>query len=252
MDPIPLRLLANWLLLPPSGPLILAIIGWAIYRTNVGKVLLVIGLLLSYSLSTPVFSYALIKPLQEGFAPPDDNQLADVQAIVVLGAGYRSGAEEFSGETVHDLALVRLRYAAYLHHRTGLPVMVSGGGPEGRVPEADYMAEVLKEYGVHPILREPNARDTWGNARHSAEQLHAEGIERVALVSHTHHMPRATWSFERAGLEVIPAPTGAYVPRDNGWSLEGFRPQASALWASWLALHEYWGMTWYRWQYGPE
>ena len=108
------------------------------------------------------------------------------------------------------------------------------------------MAEVLEEYGVAPIFREDRARNTWGNAHYSAELLDGLGIRRVALVTHAHHMPRAVWSFRQAGVEVIPAPTGAFVPDDRTFGPGSLRPQARALYASWLAMHEYLGLAWYR------
>ncbi|RLK51598.1 uncharacterized SAM-binding protein YcdF (DUF218 family) [Alkalispirillum mobile] len=241
-----LRDLASWLL-PPSGPLMLALLGLLTLRWRAGRLLLALGLLLSYALALPPVSYALMHGLQADYPPVQPSELRDAQAIVVLGAGYRSGADEFGGETVSDLALVRLRYAGYLHGQTGLPVIASGGAAPGREPEARWMAEVLADLGVRPILTESESRDTWGNAQRTAELLRRMELERVALVTHAHHMPRATWSFEQAGVTVLPAPTGAFVPRDRSWSWGMLRPQASAVYRSWLAAHEYLGLFWYRW-----
>ena len=202
--------IASWLLLPPSGPLLLALGGLLFSRFLAGRLALLGGLLLLYAFSLPVVSHALMGGLQGGYWPPaQTSRFGDAQVIVVLGAGYRSGADEYSGETVNDLALTRLRYAAHLHRQTGLPVLVTGGGPEDRVPEAHWMAEVLAEYGVTPVLLESRARDTWGNALHSEAVLSPLGYRRIALVTHAHHMRRAAWAFRRVGLEVIPAPTAA-------------------------------------------
>jgi len=244
-----LRILADWFLLPPSGPLLLAIMGLLLIRFRLGKVFLVTGLGLLYALSLPIVGFALMAPLQQGYEPAQIDDLDGVGAIVVLGGGYRSGATEYSGETVSDLSLVRLRYAAHLHRQTRLPVLASGGGPEDRLPEAYWMAEVLEEYGVAQVMREAEARDTWENAVKSARLLEANGIGRVALVTHAFHMPRAQWSFEKAGIDFVPAPTGAYVPHDTGFSLESLRPQAGALYMSWLAVHEHLGILWYRWRH---
>ena len=245
-----LQHIAEWLLIPPSGPLLLALLGLLLVRLLVGRLLLATGLLLLYLFSLPAVSHGLMHILQRDYWPPADTMPLDgAGAIVVLGAGYRSGADEFAGETVNDLALVRLRYAAYLHRHTGLPVLATGGGAEDRVPEAHWMAEVLREYGVEPILQEDQALDTWGNARYSAVLLAELGVHRVALVTHAHHMPRAVWSFEQAGLEVIPAPTGAFVPADTAFTFGSLRPQARALYASWLAMHEFLGLAWYRLQH---
>lgn len=246
-----LRSLGDWLL-PPAGPLLLALIGLAALRTRGGRWLLAIGVLSLYLLSLPWVAYALMAPLQQPTAPVALEALEGAGAIVVLGAGYRGGADEYSGETVNAMALVRLRYAAWLHHRTGMPVLATGGGPEDRLPEAHYMAEVLEEFGVASILREEQARDTWGNAVHSAAMLRENGVTRVALVTHAHHMPRAGWAFRQAGVDFVPAPTGALVPGDTEFTLGTLRPHAHAIYMSWLAVHEYLGMAWYRWRYRSE
>jgi uncharacterized SAM-binding protein YcdF (DUF218 family) len=245
-----LQHIADWLLIPPSGPLLLAILGLLLVRLLLGRLLLAAGLLLLYLFTLPAVSHGLMDILQREYWPPAETMALDgAGAIVVLGAGYRSGADEFAGETVSDLALVRLRYAAELHRQTGLPVLATGGGAEERVPEAHWMAEVLREYGVGPILQEDQALDTWGNARFSAALLAELGVQRIALVTHAYHMPRAVWSFEQAGLQVIPAPTGAFVPADRTFTFGSLRPQARALYASWLATHEFLGLAWYRLQH---
>ena len=243
-----MRTLAAWML-PPAGPLVLALVGLLLSRLRVGRWLAVAGVLLLYGFSIPPVGYALMAPLQAPYDPPAGPLLADADAIVVLGAGYRSGAVEFSGETVNALSLVRLRYAAALHRRTGLPVIASGGAAEDREPEARWMAEVLGEFGVSTILQEDQARDTQGNADHSARLLRELGLERPLLVTHAHHLPRAITAFERAGMEVVPAPTGAFVAHDTRLSPGAFRPQANALRMSWLAMHEYLGILWYRWRH---
>nr|WP_231362873.1 YdcF family protein [Thioalkalivibrio sp. ALJT] len=223
--------------------------GLALMRFRVGRWLAFSGALLLYAFSTPLASHALIAPLQNPYHPPDAPALEAAEAIVVLGAGYRSGAVEFAGETVNDLALVRLRYAAALHRRTGLPVIATGGAAGDREPEARWMAEALTEWGVTEILQENRARDTRENARYSAELLRERGARNVLLVTHAHHLPRASAAFEHYGVEVIPAPTGAFVPSTTGLSIGMLKPRANAMRTSWLAMHEYLGILWYHWQH---
>ena len=51
------------------------------------------------------------------------------------------------------------------------------------------------------------AMTTGENALMSAQDLKAEGLTRVALVTDAIHMPRSRQVFEAAGLEVIACPT---------------------------------------------
>ncbi len=49
-----------------------------------------------------------------------------------------------AGDSVSRRALERLRYGAYLHRLTGLPILVSGGAPYGEpVSEAELMQAAL-------------------------------------------------------------------------------------------------------------
>ncbi|MFO8003483.1 YdcF family protein, partial [Thioalkalivibrio sp.] len=185
MELFSLRALADWAL-PPAGPLLILLLGLLLIRYRLGRWLTVAGGILLYAFSIPLVSHALIAPLQSPFEPPDEGALEAAEAIVVLGAGYRSGAVEFGGETVNDLALVRLRYAAALHHRTGLPVIATGGAAEDREPESRWMAETLEEWGVKAVLQETRARDTRENARYSAELLYEQDAQTILLVTHAH------------------------------------------------------------------
>lgn len=238
--------LLGTLILPPASLLILAFLGLALFfrRPRVGFTLTLVALSALYALSTPALSTALLHSL-ERFPPWAAQQPEEVQAIVILGAGKYVGAPEYSGDTVNDLALARLRYGARLQRATGLPILVTGGNPAGGPPEAPIMAAFLREE-LHVPVRwvEARARNSRENAQLSARMLVSEGITHVLLVSHAWHMPRAIPEFERAGLSVTPAPTG--FTTNESWDALDFIPRASALTRSFYALHEYLGLLWYR------
>jgi uncharacterized SAM-binding protein YcdF (DUF218 family) len=86
--------------------------------------------------------------------------------------------------------------------------------------------------------------DTAGNAALSAAILKAAGIRRIFVVTHAFHMPRARLLFERAGLEVIPAPTAFFSHPNGDWLPGDFLPQPKALQISYYALHEWLGLAW--------
>lgn len=202
------------LILPPAGPVLLALFGLWLARScksrrwqHGGAALASLSLVSLLLLSLPVVGNALIAPL-EGQTPITAAQLQRVQAIVILGAGSYYAAPEYGGDTVSQYTLERLRYGARLARESRLPLLVTGGAPFGGRAEAESMREALeKDFGVKVRWIEASSRDTAENASLSAAMLKAAGVTRVALVSHGWHLPRAVFLFERQGLEVTPAPT---------------------------------------------
>ncbi len=235
-------------ILPPLGPLLLIALGLLLlrHRPRAGRALAWGGLAIALLLITPASVGWLARGLEDS-PPVSAAALGDVQAIVVLGAGKREHAPEFGGETLNRLALERVRYAALLARRTGLPLLVTGGAPTGAVPEASLMAEALeREYGVTVRWTEGASRDTRENARFSAALLQASGVRRIALVTHAAHMPRSRAEFEAAGLAVVPAPTAWLSGPDTGLEALDLLPSANAAYAGWFATHEWLGRLAYR------
>lgn len=230
-------------LLPPLNGLLLLALAWIVRRRRrLALCLAWAGGLLLAVLSLKPVGLALITSLesQVSVAVAKDS---GAQAIVVLGGGRYRNAPEYGRDTVSEWTLVRLRYAAKLGRETGLPLLVSGGAPDGGgSSEAEVMAAILEgDFGVPVRWREAASEDTADNASESARILGAAGISRVLLVSHAWHLPRARSAFEQAGLAVIPAPTGfvagtPLTPRD--W-LPGSMEFART------ALHEWLGILWY-------
>ena len=236
------------LILPPAGPVLLALFGlWLSRRRSRrwqygGIALAAAALLALLALSTPIVGHALMSPLQP-HPPISPAQLKSAQAIVILGGGTYYGAPEYGGDTIGGPSLERVRYGARLARASGLPLLVTGGAPYGGRAEADSMREVLeREFGVAVRWVESTARDTEESARLSAPLLASARISRIALVSHVWHLPRAVPLFERQGLQVVAAPTGFSAPSPS--LLENLLPTGLA--GSRWALNEYLGQLFYR------
>lgn len=249
-----LKKLLSALLLPPAGPLVLAAIGiWLMHRESrrenhaqrhplgrrVGLCLATASIGGLFALSLPLVSYWLMAPLQR-MASATAPALARAQAIVVLGGGNRHNSSEYGGDTVGRYTLERIRYAARLARQTGLPLLVTGGTPAGGRPEGETMAAALREDFATPVRWiENRSLDTAENAAYSAPMLKAAGIQRIALVSHAWHLPRAVPLFERQGFVVLPAPTAFHSLPQSPWAR--WLPSSRALEASTDALAEWLG-----------
>lgn len=240
------------LLTPPGVIVLVAALGFLLrlkWRL-IGGLIVAASFAALWVLSLPLTGRYLLASLESAVAPLSlaADAKPTAQAIVVLGASRYAAAPEYGEDTVGHLTLERLRYAAYLHRRTGLPILVSGGAPFGEeVPEALLMQKTLEhDFRIKPRWTEANSRNTRESATLCKKILDAEGIRRIYLVSHAWHMPRAEWAFVRAGLMVTPAPTAFATLGKEDVSPLGYLPSPRGLAMSSTALRERLGLRWYK------
>jgi uncharacterized SAM-binding protein YcdF (DUF218 family) len=233
-----LKAIAKALVLPPAGPMLLALAGLLVTRRapRAGRVLIATGTISLVLLCLPIVAWLLARPFD--MQPVDFTEAKRAQAIVILGGGTRRRAPEYGGDTMARLTAERVRYGARVARQTGLPVLVAGGSmPDVQSSEAAIMRAVLEsEYGVAVRWIEDRSRNTHENARYSATLLLADGVATVVLVAHAMDMPRARAEFAAAGIATIAAPTG--LSSAGPVRLMDFVPSASALQASHDALYE--------------
>jgi uncharacterized SAM-binding protein YcdF (DUF218 family) len=239
------------LILPPANLFLLILIGLLIWRRwpRAGRIAAGTGLALLAFLSTNAGASFFVAPLERMSVPLTAPEATGAQAIVVLAAGRLEQAPEYGGRDIPDyVALARVRYAAHLQRRTGLPVLVSGG-VGAREPAngamADAMAAALREdFGVPVKWIEGRSRDTFENAAYSAAMLRRDGIHRILLVTDAMHMPRSAAAFQRQGLDVLGAPTMFFSRQPL--RLHAWVPSAEGMRRSWYAIYELIGIAWYR------
>ncbi len=237
------------LLRPPNSLIWLAVIGLVLLRTRhrrAGVAVLAVSVLSLYLLSTPLVVSALLSSLDRH--PPLDPSGAarpDAQAIVVLSAG-KTEALEFGGEVVTGMALERLRYGVWLQRQVSRPILLTG-------VTSPLMAEAMgKWFGAEARWVEGESRNTHEHAMNCAGLLRDAGIDRIYLVTHYWHMPRAVAAFRRIdGLEIVPAPLGFGGDDEPQWlNPRWIMPGTVHLYTSALTLHEWIGRFWYRVKYG--
>jgi len=249
------------LLLPPLGLAWLAIlallIGLAWRRARVGaSIVACLSLAGMLALSTPWVASALVDSLERragrGLDQAAARKLARTEqgpgAVVVLGGGIRSDSRGgFGPQEPRGRTLERLRAAAAIARWSGLPLAVSSGSPLGAPrPEAQVMAETLAaDFATRPRWVETDSLDTASNARHVARILGPSDIKRIVLVTHAYHMPRAKAAFEAVGLQVDAAPVGFLSGRGAPQPMP-FLPGARGFELANLAIHEWVGIAWYR------
>jgi uncharacterized SAM-binding protein YcdF (DUF218 family) len=235
------------LTLPPIVFVVLIVAGLLLRGTwrRFGRRLTWVSLTALILFGMPVVSGNLLRTLESGLpvTPPPGNP---PQAIVVLSAEMIRTHQETLGYRPGLLTLDRLRTAAAMHRRTGLPILVSGGtGQVGSASLAAVMAQSLKDDFQTPARWiEDKSTDTWENASDSAAILRAEGITSIYLVTHSWHMRRALVAFQHTGLTVTAAPTSLDDPL--GPELDDFLPRTAGWQAGYYATHEWIGYAWYK------
>lgn len=242
------------LLAPPGINIFLILLGLFLirrfYRSGVYTILL--GFISLVVFSLPAFKVGLFS-LLESYPPLTQAQLArpSAQAIVILGGGMVPRAPEYNyQDTINGLALERVRYGAYLHQQTGLPILVSGGKVfHDYSPEADLMQQaLLRDFHIPVRWVERKSRNTMENAVFSQSLLHRDKIRRIYLVTQAWHMPRAVEAFRQVNLETIAAPTG-FESTTQSLGYTDFLPSAHAMARTRLWIHEVLGRLWYQIRY---
>ena len=175
MQPGELKPILTALVLPPTGPLLLALAGVivATRRRGAGLALATVAILLSLALGSHAVARLLAGELLPPVAPAQAGELRSVQAIVVLGAGIWAAPPEYGSAQPSEPALVRLRYAARLARQTGKPLAFAGGvgwGGVGTESEGAATRRMLQEdYGLAVRWLDDRSRDTAENATRMAE-----------------------------------------------------------------------------------
>ncbi|MFY0728647.1 YdcF family protein [Pseudomonas sp. NFX15] len=248
---MPFRYFVKQLLLPPGILLLLLLLAWWLRRSRprLAGVCFALGLGGLWLMSLPVvvqWSAGLLE--REPPLVRDEwatlGQRAD--AIVVLGSGRERGDIAWGSDQPTGIGLERQRFAARLAKASGLPLLTSGGLHYGTPPsEAQIMADSLRDdFGVTVRWQEGESRTTWENAQFTARLLLPQGIKRVVVVTQAAHMPRALWSFRKAGFDVVAAPVG-FLAGDNARPLGGWMPEYKAIWQNGQLLNEAVGQVGY-------
>ncbi len=202
-------------------------------KPKLGKSVAIFSTALLWIISTPAFSVWLSHNLLTQYKPSTAQELKanGVQAIVVLGGGVETGQPD-GIQQLKPTALDRLRHGIELSRQTGIPILVTGGKGWGADADSENEAAVLKRVAIEAFQyqiqwTESDSRDTQGNARNSKELLSNQGIQKIALVTHTWHMPRSMKAFEEVEFEVTPAPLGFMRKKD--FELLSLLPNGNAL-----------------------
>lgn len=238
-------------ILPPGINILLLILGFILLKKYKKTSLFFISLsiLSLFLLSTNIISRQLAEFLEITPAlPPTISAKTERQAIVILGGGHYDAMPEYGESIPQANVLERLRYGMFIHKKTDLPILITGG----RVfPTSDSEAWIMNQvliddFQIEAKWLEERSRNTAENAEYSFDILNKEKINRIYLVTHTSHMNRALYIFRKKGFDVIPAPTIFLSKKTDMPEFMRWLPSSNFLNSSRNSLHEMLGYWWYK------
>ena len=243
-----LKPLLTTLFLPPAGPLLLLALAclWIRRHPRTAQGLAIVAGVSLWVLSCQATAYGLNRWLLPSFAPPSAEEMAQAQAIVVLGGGVHAYAPEQDGPLLEPSAQARLDHGLWLRRKTHLPMLYAGGKGwrdtrTQPLSEAEVAAASVSRAAQPPIQwLDTRSRDTYENAQEAFRILAPLNKTRVLLVTHDWHMARSKKQFESAGFTVVPAPMGYTQPPDN--LLFDCLPSSSGLQATHRVLRDWLGL----------
>lgn len=241
---------AKYGLLPGSLGLFLLslVLGLAALRfartSRLGTCVLVVLVAGYWAMSMPMGAWWLGRLVSTGYSSLiEPSELAKVQAIVVLDASTnRYGVDDIEIAVPSRQSAVRALEAVRLYGKIRPSwVIVSGGAyvRAGKLPEGGAMREVFVAAGVPAdrLVLDSMSRNTREHASNVSAILRTLEVTRIALVTSSVHMRRATRAFSGTGFQVIPAPAPLEVLEIYPWW-----PSADALDRSMEAWYEIFGL----------
>ncbi|MGJ8454101.1 YdcF family protein [Pseudothermotoga sp. U03pept] len=237
--------IAEGFVLPPGVFVTLFLVA-ALFAVKRQKKLSFVSFILAfvfYFLSTGIGVLFLLNPIEK-ISISCDQEVAD--AVVVLGGGVVKTPYGYE-LSLHTAS--RLLKGLEMAKLRNLPLIITGGKiPQtDRVPEAEVMKEKALKLGFDDkdIIVESTARTTYENALRTLEIIREHGFEKVLLVTSAIHMKRAIYSFKSVGVQVIPCPSN-YLYDHAEFKWIDFVPNRDALDANLAAIHEIFGIIWYK------
>jgi len=202
-------------------------------KVKMGRILVLIGLILYYLFSITPISDLLLLPLEKDYSSVKVDEVNSADKIVLLLGGRESDVLRASEV---------LRITHLVDHQSQL--IISGTDPlNPRSEEALAVRSFFTNRGVpaENIIVEGRSRNTWENVRNIKEIV---GDEPFFLVTSAYHMKRSIKEFKKVNAQPIPAPMD--FKRKGSYTLYNYIPSSLNLRNSDLAIHEYFGIIFYK------
>lgn len=157
----------------------------------------------------------LINNLQYPFHAPPMPMKAGEKYDVGIVLGGMTSYDRVNKEGHFNMSSDRFIQTALLYKKGYIKKIIASGGQNGMFSEdnfveADFIAKNLVDLGIpaEDIMIENRSKNTVENASYSKELMNRNGLldTKAVLITSAFHIPRATLTFEQAGISVRPFP----------------------------------------------
>ncbi len=225
------------LLVPGSLSFLLIVVGYlmaVLLRSRWGKRFIILGVAAYYFFSITIGADLIIKPLEENYSTLAVESMDQAEIIVVLSGGRLA-------DTLRSSEVLRI--SNIKNHDADLII----SGTQSLDPDRES-ASAIESFFINRGVNEEriHVEDESRNTRQNAEKVfEIIGEEPFFLVTSAYHMNRSIKEFEKLGADPIPAPTD-FRGRGAPYGIRDFIPNSGNLRKSDLAMHEYFGILYYR------
>jgi uncharacterized SAM-binding protein YcdF (DUF218 family) len=175
------------------------------------KRLFLISILMLLVFSNTWLSNVIQYPLHASPMPMQANEHYDVGIVL----GGMTSYDRVNKEGHFNMSSDRFIQVALLYKKGHIKKIIASGGQNGMFSEdgfreADFIAKNLIDLGIpaSDIIIENKSRNTIENAAFSKKLIDQHGglKTKAVLITSAFHIPRATSTFEQAGIPVRPYP----------------------------------------------
>jgi uncharacterized SAM-binding protein YcdF (DUF218 family) len=183
--------------------------------------------------------------LEKDYIKSQSDAQQNIDVLVVLGGGSQD-INSLNNTFLTEVTSARLLSAIDVYNKKGAKYFVCTGKGNGKITEAELMAQLAQRLGVpkEKIRIEAKSINTWTSAV-ELNKMFANKKIAIGLVTSASHLKRAEKEFKKYFNNVVPLPANFYYASSVENIFVKYAPQTSSLSKTSLALREIAGQFWY-------
>jgi len=210
-----------------------------------GALVLFLTIVLLYGASIFPVANFLCYYLEKDYIKNQSEAQQNIDVLVVLGGGAQD-INSLKNTFLTEVTSARLLSAIDVYNKKGAKYFVCVGNGNGKIAEAELMAQLAQRLGVpkEKIRMDTKATNTWTSATQLNKMFANKNIS-IGLVTSASHLKRAEKEFKKYFNNVVPFPANYYYASSAENIFVKYAPQTNSLCKTSIALREIAGQLWY-------